>query len=79
MYHLAYAIAAYHLLVLHGPGGQVIQVSPEEVVSLRTPRGETEHLQKGIRCIVNTTDGKFSALVEDCDTIRLMIEDERNK
>jgi len=68
-------IWAYVLILLHGPGGQELYVSPGEVVELRQRR-EDEHMQKGIQCIVNTSDGKFSAVVEDCDTVRRMIEGE---
>jgi hypothetical protein len=65
---------AVHLLILHGPGGQNIEINPDAVVSLRSPRGnEIEHFQKGIRCLIFTNDGKFTAVIEDCATIHEML------
>lgn len=71
-------LAIYYLLEFHGPGGQIIDLSPDAIVSLRVPRQE-EHLQKDIRCIINTSDGKFSAVIEDCEEVRRMLEQEREK
>jgi hypothetical protein len=65
----------YVLIQLHGPGGQTFDVNASAVVELRQPRSE-EHFGKGVKCIVNTSDGKFSAVIEDCDTVRRMIEGE---
>lgn len=75
----ALLLIAHHLIVLHGPGGQIIDINPEQVVSVREPRSDEGHLQKGIHCLVNTSDGKFSAVVEDCDTVRVLIEDGKEK
>jgi hypothetical protein len=69
------ALFAFILLELHGPGNQYFEVNPEAVVGLRTPR-ESEHFGAGVKCIVNTNDGKFFAVVEDCATVRRMIEGE---
>jgi hypothetical protein len=64
----------FRLIVLHGPGGQVIQVNPDAIVSMRVPRGDEGHLQAGAKCIVNTADGKFSAVIETCQAVREMSE-----
>jgi hypothetical protein len=66
------AAFALELIHLHGPGNQIISLNPNEIVALRTPQ-ETEHFAKGIRCIVATADGKFSTVLEDCDTIEKML------
>jgi hypothetical protein len=68
-------LVAYVLIELHGPGGRKFDVKVDEIVSFREP-AETEHFGKGTRCIVNTSDGKFSAVTEDCDTVRRLIEGE---
>jgi len=67
--------ATYVLIELHGPGGQTFDINVAEVVELRTPRDE-DHFARGVQCIVNTSDGKYSAVSEDCDTVRRMIEGE---
>jgi hypothetical protein len=66
------AVFALELIHLHGPGNQIISLNPNEIVALRTPQ-TTEHFAKGIQCVVATADGKFSAVLEDCDTIEKML------
>jgi hypothetical protein len=68
-------IVAFKLVLLHGPGGQMIEINPDQVVTLREPRADEGHFPKGIRCIVNMTDGKLNVVQEDCSTIRDMIEE----
>jgi hypothetical protein len=71
---------AFRLILLHGPGGQEIEINPNEIVSLREPRGEAEgHVSKEVRCMVNTVDGKFSAVVETCATVRGMAKENGGK
>jgi hypothetical protein len=60
------SLFALTLVVLTGPGGQLIKVNPDEVVSLRTPRG-IDHMPKTVHCIVFTTDTKFIGVEETCD------------
>lgn len=67
------------LLQLHGPGGQNIFINPNEVTSVREPRSGEDHFGKGVHCLVNTADGKFSAVVEDCATVRMLVEDGKEK
>lgn len=67
----------FALLELHGPGKQLIDISPKGVVSLREPRADEGHFSKEVHCLVNTADGKFSAVVEDCGKVQRLIEEER--
>lgn len=67
------AVFAYIMLELHGPGNQFFEVNPEAIVGLRVPR-DTENFGPGVKCIINTNDGKFFAVVEECSTVRRMIE-----
>jgi hypothetical protein len=56
------------LVMFHGPGGQVIWVNPDAVVSTRLPR-QGEHFAPGIRCLINTSDGKFTLVMETCEEV----------
>ena len=69
-------ILAYLLLQLHGPNGQIIDINPHEVSSLREPqRGADDHFAKGVRCLIKMSNGAVNAVIEDCNTIRIMIEE----
>lgn len=68
---LSYAV---HLIAVTGPDRQVILLNPLEVVTVRTPRGEEGHFAKGVRCLVHTTDGKVVAVLEECATVRALLD-----
>lgn len=57
------------LIQLHGPGDQTIWINPETVTSVRVPKAE-DHFGHGVRCIINMDDGKFAAVVEDCEEVK---------
>jgi hypothetical protein len=63
-------------LVLHGPDGRVIHVNPDTIASMRSAveGKDNEYLQGGVNCFINTTDGKFVAVLEKCDAIKLLIK-----
>lgn len=61
------------LIALTGPNDQTVYLNPAKVVSFRAPRS-SEHFAKGTRCVINTTDGHFTAVVEDCPVVRLKLE-----
>jgi hypothetical protein len=63
--------APLHLVELHGPGNQSIYVSPIEVVGFRAPRAL---LAGNIKCLIQTVDGKFIAVIEDCNTVKQKLE-----
>jgi hypothetical protein len=48
----------------------MIDLNAEDIVTLRVPRGDEGHLRQGVRCIVTTIDGKFSAVTETCAMVR---------
>jgi hypothetical protein len=65
----------YTMLLLHGPGGQIIDINPNEVTSLREPqRGSEAHFGKEVHCIIKMTNGAINAVVENCELIRSEIE-----
>lgn len=68
-------ILAFHLVQFTGPDGQVIDVYPENVVTVRPLRpGKEEHFGPGIKCLIHTTDGRHVAVIEDCDTVKRKLE-----
>jgi len=61
------------LVIFTGLEGQPIKVNPEQVVSIRSPRESTlrsGEIAPGVNCLIQTTDGKFIAVQEDCDTVQ---------
>jgi hypothetical protein len=72
-------LVAFQLLQLHGPQDQLIDINPDQVDSLRKPRADEGHFPKGVRCLISTTDGKFSTVMEDCETVRASIEAAKNE
>ena len=64
-----------HLVPLHGPDNQFIEINPQEIVSLREPRDTEQHLHPDVRCLVLTTDGKFVGVTETCQRVEELIED----
>ena len=79
-------ILALHLVRLTGIDGRHIEINPEQVIELR---GQTEHPLPGAagsrlvhpdtNCLVFTTDGKFVSVKEDCDTVRLKLQEMQNE
>jgi hypothetical protein len=68
-------IVALKLVLLHGPGGQIIEINPDQVVTLREPRMFEGHIPPGTNCVVNMADGKFNLVQEACATVRDMMEE----
>ena len=62
------------LIQLTGADDQRIDLNPIDIVTTRTPRRGEDHLAKGIKCLINTVDGKFIAVKEDCATVRQQLE-----
>jgi hypothetical protein len=57
---------------LHGPTGQVLEINPAEVSSLRQPLDAAlghRHWTAGTKCIVVMTNGGVVAVAEDCPTV----------
>lgn len=64
------------MIELTGPDNQKIELNPYEVVTVRPVRPDaSSHFGKSIRCLVHTTDGKFVAVTEDCDTVKKKVEE----
>lgn len=63
------------LLLLHGPDGREILLNSDQVVSLNSgvPGKPNTAISDKIRCVINTSDGKFISVVEHCDAISGMM------
>jgi hypothetical protein len=67
-------ILALHLVRLTGTDGQIIEINPEEVVSVRAPGAIAEHLHPNTHCVIYTSDGKFISLRDDCADVQRKLE-----
>lgn len=64
-----------HLIRLTGPENQAVLINPEQVIELREPRGQQqEHFHKSIRCLVFTSSGKYTPVIETCEEVRVKLE-----
>lgn len=60
------------------PDGLSVELSPNQIVSMRKPRAEDKRVVHGnVRCVVSTSDGKFIGVVEDCEAIEQKIRELR--
>jgi hypothetical protein len=58
------------LIELHGPTGQVLEINPALVSSLRQPIDtQRQHWGQGTHCVVVMSNGGFIAVAEDCPTV----------
>jgi hypothetical protein len=60
---------AVMLVTLTGVDNQRIDINPEAVVTIRTPR-ETTGVTDEVKCLVQTQDGKVATVIETCDVVR---------
>jgi hypothetical protein len=64
------------LVLLHGPGAHEIYLNPKAVTTMRAaaPGHKNEHLTDEARCAIYTRDGKFITVIETCDTVRRLFQ-----
>ena len=71
-------IATIQLVLVHSPNGDVIEINPDQIVSLRAAApGKLEEdrlYHKSVKCLIITADGKSIPAIEDCNTIKVLIE-----
>ena len=60
------------LVLLHGPQGHGILINPAAVTSMQAamPGKANAQINEAVRCLINTSDGKFVAVIETCDQVR---------
>ena len=70
------AAAAMELITLHMLDGRVVQINPRHVTQLMSPieGAPNKSLTEDVQCVVRLTDGTFISVVEDCDTVRELLE-----
>ena len=60
---------------LTGPDNQPVAINPNQVVATRVPRDTTgTHFAPGIKCLIYTTDGKLTMVIEDCDEVHRKLQ-----
>jgi hypothetical protein len=71
-----------HLLTLHAPNGQMIELNPAEVSSVRMPQDQavkTRHFPPTTHCIVVMTNGLFNAVMETCEQVDALLANAEGK
>ena len=68
------AVLALHLVRLTGTDGQIVELNPEEVVSVRAPGGIAGHLHPHTHCVIYTSDGKFITVRDECQDVQKKLE-----
>jgi hypothetical protein len=76
---LGILLAAIDLVLLHGPQQHEIYINPDSVTTMRgAPGAHNQHFTDEVRCLLNTSDGKFISVVETCDTVRQLFNQQRH-
>lgn len=70
------ATIALHLILLHTPDGHVVEINPAMVTSLHAAKEDApnKQLTDAVRCLISLADGKFVSVVENCDTVKQLLE-----
>lgn len=60
-------LAASGLIVFHAPDGHEIFINPAEVTMLHQKLVQSKgNFTENANCLINTTDGKFVTVIENC-------------
>jgi hypothetical protein len=60
---------ALHLIFVHGPDNQAIELNIAEISSIREPRKSEGHFHQDVKCLVIMTNGKFIGVIEPCPAV----------
>jgi hypothetical protein len=71
-------LAAVPLILFTGPDGQLIEVNPQSVASIRSVRGG-DHFTQAIKCNIFTTDGKNIGVTEPCTEVHKRLQQAKEK
>jgi uncharacterized protein YlzI (FlbEa/FlbD family) len=72
------ALIALRLITLHNVEGRAVHINPDHIVILREAREADRSLVTSrVRCFITMVDGKYQTVVEDCDTVRRLMEETR--
>lgn len=72
-------LVALALVELTLPDGAKFYINPAFVAKVYPTReavegGVNKYVVKGAKCVVTTSDGKFNAVIEPCEVVRLKLE-----
>jgi hypothetical protein len=67
-------LVVMYLLVLHTPAGNEVTLNAKRIASMRQSEHAGDYVTKEVGCMINTDDGKFVSVIEDCSEVRRMIE-----
>jgi len=73
---LAVLLVQITLIDVTGPGGQLIELNPSAIVTMRPPR-RSDGFSPGSHCIITTADGKFTPVQEECLAVRKLLSEAR--
>jgi hypothetical protein len=66
------------LVLVHSPNGDLIEINPDQIVSLRAAAPGKEEVDrlyhKSVKCLIITADGKSIPAVESCEVIKVQIQ-----
>jgi hypothetical protein len=69
------------LIVLHTVDGRDVIVNTDQISTMREAHepGDPDRAFTGkVRCMINTTDGKFVTVIEECSQVRSLTLDKSN-
>lgn len=74
-------ITAVVLVLLHGPNGHEILLNPAAVTSTHAAieGKKNEYVTEDVRCVINTSDGKFVSVIESCETVQQLFRQSEGK
>jgi hypothetical protein len=68
-----------HLILVHGPNSQRIEVNIDEISTVQEPQKVEGHFQKEIKCLLIMTNGKFIGTIESCERVNDLIREVQGK
>ena len=70
-------VLVFAFVTLTGPDSQRVDITPNEIVATRASRdSKGEHFAPGVKCLIYTTDGKLTTVIEDCETVHRRLRGE---
>ena len=64
------AILALQLVAITGPAGNLIEINPDLVTSLRDAHYPQDGFPRNVRCLIFMVDSKIVGAQENCDLIK---------
>jgi uncharacterized protein YlzI (FlbEa/FlbD family) len=72
------ALIALRMIIVHNVEGHEVSINPDHIVSLREARDVDRRLVSDkVRCFITLVDGKYQTVIEECVTVRRIIEGAR--